>query len=171
MLLEIRIGFWGATSLCFGGGLAFGSKLDVLRKEVEEIFCLLLKECGSLCVSFSASAPVTPLIPFSPFRAPSESDIGMGMGMGIEIGTFSVPFAAGSTPILVCPNPPMFFFLTTGCNPWDFPLPLVRELARELAPPLEELVIATLWIGGLLLVLVAWLLGKSRFPRTPTGIV
>jgi len=93
------------------------------------------------------------------------------MGIGIGIGTFSTPSATGRTAILVGPEPPAFFFLATGCNLWDFPLALDRELAREPAPPLEELVMATHCFSGLLLVLVAGDLGNSRFPRTFVGTV
>jgi hypothetical protein len=48
VLLAIRTGFRGATNLCFGGGMVLDSELDVLRKEVEETFCFLLREGVSL---------------------------------------------------------------------------------------------------------------------------
>jgi len=153
VLFAIRIGFWGTANLCFdSGGTVLDWELDILRKEADETFCFLLKEGASLCASASASAPVLP--------ASSESDARMGMGM------FSVPLATGRVPALVGPEPPTFFFLATGCSPWAVLFALVRELARELAPPLEELVMAMLWIGGLLLELVEWVLGNSRVPRT-----
>ena len=116
--------------------MVLDSELDVLRKEVDEIFCLLFKKGAS------------PRAFFSLFGASSESDT--RMGMGIEMGTFSAPFATGRPLILGGPEPPTFFFLATGCRPCAFPFPLVRELARELAP-LEELVIAMLWTSGLFL--------------------
>jgi len=139
---------------------------DVLRKEVDEIFGFLLREGASLGAFASTPAPVISLLSLSLFQVSSESDT--GMAIGIEVGTFSIPFAIERAPVLVEPT---FFFLATGCSPGFFPLALVRELARELAPPLEELVIAMLWIGGLLLVLVEWVLGNSRVPRTFPGIV
>jgi hypothetical protein len=166
VLLAIRIGFCGATGLCLGGGMALDSKLDALRK-VEEIFGFLFKEGASLWVFISPSASDVALVCFPLSRASSGSDTRMGIGM--EIGMFSAPFATGREPTLVSPEPPAFLFRATGCNPWDFLLPLDRELPRELAPPLEELVIATLWIGGLFRVLVAWLLGNSRVPRMFLG--
>lgn len=128
----------------------------------------MFKEGASLCVSVSASAPVPPSIS-SLLRASSESDT--KMEMGIEMGTFSVPFATGRAPILVGPETPTFFFLAVGCSPWALLVALVRELARELAPPLEELVMAMVCIGGLLLVLVELVLGNSRVPRTFPGIM
>ena len=79
----------------------------------------------------------------------------------------TVPFVAGRAPILGCPEPSVFFFVASGCNPR---FALVRGLARELSP-LDELVIAMGWIGGLLLMLVEWFLGNSRVPRMFPGIV
>jgi len=167
VLFVIRMGFSGAANLCFGGGGIFLDwELDVLRKEVDETLNFLLREGASLCASVSASTLVAPFIS-SPLRTSSESDT--RMGMGIETGTFSVPLATGRAPILVSPEPPTFFFLAAGCSPWAFLFALVRGLARELAPPLDELVIAMLWIGGLLLVLVELVLGNSRVPRTFPG--
>jgi len=93
------------------------------------------------------------------------------MGIGIWIGTFSAPAAMGREPVLFGPEPLTFFLLGTGCNPWDFLFTLDRELARELAPPLEELVMAMPWFGGLLRMFVEWVLGNSRFPRIFIGIV
>lgn len=147
--------------------MAPGPKLGTLRKEAEETFCFLFRG-ESLCVTISRSAQDTSLICFR-FRKSSGSDA--RMGMGIVIGTFSSPFAIGRTPGLVNPDPGTFFFLGTGGNPWDLLLPLDRELAREFAPPLEELLMAIPWVGGLLLVLVAWVLGNSRFLRISTGTV
>jgi len=100
VLLVTRIGFRGAVNL--GCGMVLGSKLDVLRKDVEEILCFLLKEGASV----STSTPDTP------FRIPSGSDTTMGIGMGN--GTFSAPFATGRTLILVGPEALTFFFLATG---------------------------------------------------------
>jgi len=99
------------------------------------------------------------------FRESSGSDTGIRIG----IGTFSAPFAASRTLVLLSPDPPTVFFLAAGCNAWGLLPPLERELARESAPPLEELLMAIPWDGGLLLVLVAWVLGNSRFARTFTG--
>ena len=169
VLFAIWIGFWGTVNLCFGSrGIVLDWELDALRKEVDETFSFLFREGASLCASVSASTPATPFIS-SLLQASSESDT--RIEMGIEIGTFSVPLAMGRAPILVGPEPPVFFFLATGCSPWAFLFALVRELARELAPPLEELVIAMLWIGGLLLELVELVLGNSRVPRTFPGIM
>lgn len=112
VLLGNRIGFRGAANLCFGAGMVLDSELDVLRKEVEEIFCFLFREGAPLCASISASAPDTPFISFALFRVSSASDTMMRIGMGI--GTFSAPFAVERTPALVGPEPPMFFFLAIG---------------------------------------------------------
>ena len=161
VLLAIRIGFCSAVGLCFCGGMVLDSELDVLRKETEEVFCFF-KEGASLRAS---SAPDTLFISFSFFRAPSESDTKMGMG------TFSAPFVTDRTPALAGPDPPTFFFLAAGCSPWEILFVLDREVARELAPPLEELVTAMHCFGGLLLVLVAWGLGNSRLPRTNPGTI
>ena len=147
---EVRRGFVGTSDLCFGDGGAV--KFDVLRKGA--VFFFLLKNV-SLTASISTPAPVTP---FS--SSPSESDT--RMGLGIEIGKFPVAFATGCTTVL---EPPTFFFLATGWSRAFF-LALVRELARELASPLEEVMTSTLRYGGLLLVFTEWVLGNSRLLRT-----
>ena len=64
VLLAIRTGFCGAANLRFGRGMVLGSELDVLRKEMEEIFCFLFEEGASLCASVSISAPGTFFISF-----------------------------------------------------------------------------------------------------------
>ena len=66
--------------------------------------------------------------------------------MGIGNVKFLIPFATGRKSIVVRPvglERVMLFSLATGCDPCGFPLVPGRGLARELGPPLEELMISS----------------------------
>ena len=86
--------------------------------------------------------------------------------MGIGNAMLLAPLAEGRKSIVVGPEPAKLFSLATGCGPWGSPHAPDRKLARELAPPLEELMIAKFYLCDLLLVLAAWVPGYSRFSQT-----